>query len=216
MNVVMMGPPGAGKGTQAAVLADRFGFLHLSPGDLLRQAVKDGTELGRKAKACMDAGRLVPDEVIVELIGARIRGCDRGKSVLFDGFPRTIGQAEALGRMLGENGCALDAVVNITLPEDEAVARLTGRRVCRQCGANYHVIYRPPVSAGRCDHCGGPLYQRSDDGEETARSRLEVYRRETEPLVSYYSSRGLLRNVDGRGGTDEVGARLRSALGLEG
>lgn len=215
MNIVMMGPPGAGKGTQAKILAERFGLLHLSPGDLLREAVREGTELGRKAKAYMDAGLLVPDELIVDLIGGRIRDeAGRTRGVILDGFPRTLRQAEALDELLEESGRPLDAVVNITLPVDEAVRRLTGRRVCRGCGANYHLLYKPPRALGVCDLCGGPLYQRTDDTEETARSRLEVYRRQTEPLISHYAGRGLVREVDGRGEVDAVTARLVKALRL--
>ncbi len=214
MNIVMMGPPGAGKGTQAKILAERFDLLHLSPGDLLREAVREGTELGRKAKTFMDAGLLVPDELIVDLIGARIREEETGRArgVILDGFPRTLRQAEALDGLLEESGRSLDAVVNITLPVEEAVRRLTGRRVCRGCGANYHLLYKPPRALGVCDLCGGPLYQRTDDTEETARSRLEVYRRETEPLISYYARRGLVREVDGRGNVDTVTDRLVKAL----
>jgi len=217
VNIVMMGPPGAGKGTQAKLLASRYGFAHLSPGDLLRQAVKDGTELGLKAKDYMDAGLLVPDDLIVELIGRNLQdraGRARG-GVIFDGFPRTLPQAEALDRLLGEMGRPLDVAVNIVLPEDEAVRRLTGRRVCRVCGANYHVQYKPPRGQGVCDQCGGPLYQRSDDTEETARARLDVYRRQTEPLVDYYDGLGLRLDVDGRGEVAEVTERLVRALGLE-
>jgi len=216
LNIVMMGPPGAGKGTQAKILAERFDLLHLSPGDLLREAVREGTELGRKAKTFMDAGLLVPDELIVDLIGARIREEETGRArgVILDGFPRTLRQAEALDGLLEESGRSLDAVVNITLPVEEAVRRLTGRRVCRGCGANYHLLYKPPRALGVCDLCGGPLYQRTDDTEETARSRLEVYRRETEPLISYYARRGLVREVDGRGNVDAVTDRLVKALRL--
>lgn len=212
MNIVLMGPPGAGKGTQAERLADRFGFLHLAPGDLLRQAVKEGTELGAKAKSFMDSGRLVPDDIIIELIGDRIRQARPAKGVLLDGFPRTLPQADALGGMLAEHGQRLDLAVNVVLPEEEAIRRLTGRRVCRQCGANYHLAYKQPVKEGLCDACGGPLYQRSDDSEATARARFEVYRRETEPLVAYYAERKLLRDVEGGGGMDEVTRRLEKLL----
>ncbi len=215
MNIVMMGPPGAGKGTQAKMLADRLGFLHLSPGDLLRQAVKDGKDLGRRAKAYMDSGRLVPDEIIIELIGGRVRDARADRGVIMDGFPRTLRQADALGEMLAGLGRPLDVVVNLVLPEDEAVRRLTGRRVCRRCGANYHLVYKPPGREGVCDLCGGPLYQRSDDSEETARARLEVYRKETAPLIDYYRDKGLIRDVDGRGDVGEVAERLERALGLD-
>jgi len=173
MNVVLMGPPGAGKGTQAKLLADRFGFLHLSPGDLLRQAVKDDTALGRQAKRYMDAGQLVPDDLIIELIENRMKEeAGKGPGVIFDGFPRTLRQADALGDLLEEMRTPLDVAANIVLPEEEAVLRLTGRRVCRQCGANYHLMFKPPAVEGVCDRCGGPLFQRSDDTEETARARV--------------------------------------------
>lgn len=216
MNVVMMGPPGAGKGTQAKMLADRAGFAHLSPGDLLRQAVKEGAEVGQKAKKFMDSGRLVPDDVIIELIGDRVRQAGGSRGIILDGFPRTLRQAEALGELLRELGQPLDAVVNVVVPEEEVIRRLTGRRVCRQCGTNYHLVYKPPVAAGKCDLCGGQLYQRSDDSEATARARLDVYRRETEPLIAYYASRDLVRDVDGRGSVEEVAKRLERTLGLEG
>lgn len=216
MNVVIMGPPGAGKGTQAKRLADRFGFLHLSPGDLLRQAVKDGTELGAKARTYMDSGRLVPDRLIIELIGNRIREAQPDRGVVFDGFPRTLPQADALGVMLADLGQGLDAAVNVVLPDEEAIRRLTGRRVCRKCGANYHLAFKAPAKEGLCDLCGGPLYQRTDDSEATAKARFEVYRRETEPLIGYYGSRKLVQEVDGRGDVDEVSRRLEQALGLPG
>ncbi len=227
LNVVIMGPPGAGKGTQAKRLADEFGFLHLSPGDLLRQAVKEGSGLGRKAKEYMDSGRLVPDDIIIDLIGSRIReeqtraggsaaaqaeGARRG--VILDGFPRTLPQADALGGLLAELGQRLDVVVNVVLPEEEAIRRLTGRRVCRQCGANYHLLFKAPAREGLCDLCGGPLYQRSDDSEATARARFDVYRRETEPLIDYYAKRGLVEDVDGRGEVGDVARRLEKTLGL--
>lgn len=216
MNVVVMGPPGAGKGTQAKLLAERHGLVHLSPGDLLREAVKEGTPLGLEAKAYMDRGSLVPDGLVIELMRARIRESGGARGLLFDGFPRTLAQADALDAMLSESGFALDMVVNVVLPEEEAIRRLTGRRVCRVCGANYHLEYRPPNAPGRCDLCGGELYQRSDDSEETARARFEVYRRQTEPLIAYYAARGLLRDVDGSGGVDEVAERLSRTLGLAG
>ncbi len=214
LNIVMVGPPGAGKGTQAKMLADRHGYLHLSPGDLLRQAVKDGTALGLEAKDYMDSGRLVPDDLIIELISDRMRKAGAVPGMILDGFPRTLRQAEALDEMLRELGQRLDVVVEVDLPEEEAVLRLTGRRVCRQCGANYHLLFKPPQRPDVCDACGGPLYQRSDDSEETARARLQVYGKETEPLISYYSAKGLTRDLDGRGSVQEVAERLERLLGL--
>ena len=213
MNVVMLGPPGAGKGTQAKLLAENSGFRHLSVGDLLRQAVKDGTKLGLEAKRHMETGRLVPDDLIIELIRdslAEPAGSFGG--IIFDGYPRTQRQAEALCDLLEEAGQRLDAVLNIELPEDEVLARLTGRRVCRQCGTNFHLIYKVPVTPDKCDQCGGALYQRGDDTVETAMARLKVYRGDTEPLVGDYHARGTLVSVDGRGGVEEVAQRLRDAL----
>jgi len=214
VNAVVMGPPGAGKGTQVKMLADGYGFLHLSPGALLRQAVKEGSDLGAQAKAYMEDGQLVPDALVIELLRSRLAETEGSRGVVLDGFPRTLGQAEALGEMLAQRRQNLDIVINMELPEAEAIRRLTGRRVCRQCGTNYHLVSKPPASEGRCDLCGGPLYQRSDDSEETARARLAVYRRETEPLIEFYSSRGVLRSISGQGGVADVRARLERALGL--
>lgn len=215
MNLVLMGPPGAGKGTQAKLLAERFGLAHLSPGDLLRQAVKEDTPLGREAKRYMDAGRLVPDDLIIDLIGRRLEElASSGTGIVLDGFPRTLRQAEALSGLLETSGRPLDAVALLVLTEEEILRRLTGRRVCRECGASYHLIYQPPGRDGLCDECGGPLYQRSDDSEATARARLEVYGQETRPLIEWFTERGLLRNVDGQGDVQEVSRRLERTLGL--
>lgn len=215
MNLVLMGPPGAGKGTQAKLLAERFGLAHLSPGDLLRQAVKDDVPLGREAKRYMDAGELVPDDLIIELIERRLEEqVPRDQGVILDGFPRTVRQAEALGRMLDGASRPLDAVALLVLTDEEVLRRLTGRRVCGDCGANYHVIYQPPLVDGVCDRCGAALRQRSDDTETTARARLEVYDQETRPIVDLFARQGLLRKVDGQGGVEEVSRRLQLLLGL--
>jgi adenylate kinase len=216
VNVVIMGPPGAGKGTQAAKLAGRCGLLHLSPGDLLRQAVKEGSELGRLAKTYMDSGRLAPDQLVIDLIGGRVAEVVGGAGVILDGFPRTLPQADALGEMLERLGRPLDMVVNIVLPEEEAIRRLTGRRVCRKCGGNYHLVFQPPRRTDLCDQCDGDLYQRTDDSEETARARFAFYRQETEPLIAYYAARGLLRDVDGQGRIDDVTGRLERVVGSVG
>lgn len=215
MRLVIIGPPGAGKGTQAQYLVETFGLAHVATGDLFRAAISQGTPLGQEAKKYLDAGQLVPDAVTVSMVRERLREPDCQRGFLLDGFPRTVPQAEALQAMLAENGAALDAVLNIDVPEEKLVARLTGRRVCRRCGANYHLVYNPPRVAGVCDRCGGELYQRSDDTEETVRRRLQVYREQTAPLLAYYRQQGLLREVDGDQSVQEVGRAVLRALGRQ-
>jgi adenylate kinase len=212
MRIVLLGPPGAGKGTQAQTLKQKFAIPHISTGDLLRQAVKEGTELGRQARAYMDRGELVPDELVAAMVAKRLHHPDCASGFLLDGFPRSIAQAEALADELIRSGKKLDGVVSIMVPRSELIERLSGRRVCRQCGAMYHERFDPPKRAGVCDKCQGMLYQRSDDNPETVDARLAVYERSTAPLLSYYRDRGLLYEIDGRGTPEEVGQKIIAAL----
>ncbi len=215
MRLILLGPPGAGKGTQAKVLTSGLGAPQISTGDILRQAVSDGTELGQKAKSFMDRGALVPDEVVIGIIEERLRRPDCARGYILDGFPRTLPQAEALSRTLTSIQASLDRVLSIEVPEEELVKRLAGRRVCRVCGYMYHVETNPAKRAGVCDKCGGSLYQRDDDKEETIRHRLRVYREQTEPLVAYYDKMELLARIDGRGTIEEISRRIDQALRRE-
>ena len=216
MRVILLGPPGAGKGTQAQRLTQTLGIPQVSTGDILRAAVAAGTPLGREAKATMDQGALVPDGVVIGIIRERLAAPDCARGYILDGFPRTAAQAEALGETLQALGTPLTAVLSITVEPEELVRRLSGRRTCGSCGAAYHLTTAPPRRAGLCDRCGGALLQREDDREETIRKRLAVYREQTAPLVAYYRGRGLLREVDGRGDIDDVFARVCRLLGAEG
>lgn len=211
MRVVLLGPPGAGKGTQARQLAARWGVPQIATGDMLREALAQGTRLGLEAKRYMDAGDLVPDAVIIGLIAERLAEPDARKGFVLDGFPRTVAQAEALDRLLTEHGLGLDRVVRVRIADDEIVTRLAGRRVCRQCGRTYHVVFSPAESPDRCDGCGGALYQRPDDAESKVRHRLVVYGRDTAPLIDYYERRGLLESIAGAGPVDAVFTRLLEA-----
>ncbi|RUM33139.1 MAG: adenylate kinase [Archaeoglobus sp.] len=204
MNLILLGPPGSGKGTQAKLIVEKYGIPQISTGDMLRDAVAQGTELGKEAKKYMDAGQLVPDEVVIGIVKERLQQPDCEKGFILDGFPRTIPQAEALDKMLEELGKNIDAVINIQVPEEEVVKRIVNRRSCRNCGAVYHLIYNPPKEDNKCDKCGGELYQRDDDKEETVRQRYKVYKEQTEPLVEYYEKKGILYNVDGTKNIDEV------------
>jgi len=215
MRLILLGPPGAGKGTQAEFLVERYGLAHVSPGNILREAVRAGTPLGAKAKGYMDQGLLVPDQIIIDLIRERLTAPDAQNGFLLDGFPRTIPQADALQAMLAEAGASLDAVVSLEVPEEELVRRSAGRRVCPACGATYNIYFAAPKTEGKCDHCGTALVQRDDDREATVRRRLEVYKAQTEPLVEYYRERGLLRTVDGLGTVDEVSSRIAKVLTSE-
>lgn len=212
MRVVLLGPPGSGKGTQAARLGEHWGVPHISTGDAFRQAVAEGTPLGRLAQEYMQRGELVPDQVVNGVVAARLDREDCAGGFVLDGYPRTVAQAEALAGMLRERGLALDAVVDLVVSEEELVSRAAGRRVCSRCGANYHVRFRPPREPGRCDLCGGGLVQREDDRPETVTRRLAVYRQQTEPLVDFYRRQALLVPVNGTGGVEEVTAAILRAV----
>jgi adenylate kinase len=212
MNLILLGPPGAGKGTQASSMVKDYGVPQISTGDALRAAVKAGTDQGKRAKKFMDAGELVPDEVVIGIVGERIKEPDCADGFLLDGFPRTTSQADALAEMLTKAGRAIDHVVCIQVEKEEVVERLSGRRSCRACGYPHHVRFNPPEKDGICDKCGGELYQRDDDREEAIRQRLETYESQTQPLIDYYRERNLLRPVDGRGDVGIIYGRIRSAL----
>ncbi len=197
MKLILLGPPGAGKGTQAKMLMDRFGIPQISTGDILRAAVKEGTPMGVKAKSFMDAGGLVPDEVVVGIVRERLQKADCAEGFILDGFPRTVPQADALKESLVELGKDLDAVISLEVDAEALVERLTGRRTCRDCGRGFHVKFDPPSADGKCDACNGELLQRDDDQEATIRRRLDVYSEQTSPLVSYYRDAGLLSKIDG-------------------
>ncbi len=214
INVIFLGPPGGGKGTQAQLLVKEFGIPQISTGDMLRDAVKRGTELGKLAKKYMDEGKLVPDEVVIGIIKERLSQDDTKKGFILDGFPRTVPQAEALDRLLEEMGRGLTAVVLIDVPKEELLRRLTGRRTCSKCGKMYHIEFSPPKKEGVCDECGGELYQRDDDKEETILKRLEVYESQTLPLVDYYEKKGILKRVDGVGKIEEIYLKVKEAIGV--
>lgn len=197
MKLILLGPPGAGKGTQAKMLTERFGIPQISTGDILRAAVKDGTPMGVKAKSFMDAGGLVPDAVVIGIVQERLQQQDCSKGFILDGFPRTTGQAEALKETLAQLQKDLDRVVSLDVDVEALVVRLTGRRTCKECGRGYHVQFDAPQKDGVCDSCGGVLVQRDDDQEATIRHRLDVYAQQTSPLISYYQNEGLLASVDG-------------------
>lgn len=211
--VVLLGPPGAGKGTQAKLLQEKLAVCQISTGDILRQAVAEQTPLGKEAAQYINRGALVPDEVIVNLVADRLKEKDCANGFILDGFPRTIPQAESLDAILGQNGINLNRVLLVQVPQRVIVERLAGRRTCRSCGALAHVDLNPPKRDGVCDRCGGELYQRDDDREETIANRLKVYENQTAPLVNYYRGQGLLREIDGVGGIDEIRARISKALG---
>ncbi len=212
MKLILLGPPGAGKGTQAKMLTEKFSIPQISTGDILRAAVKEGTPMGRKAKAFMDAGGLVPDAVVVGIVRERLQEDDCRSGFILDGFPRTVAQADALQASLQEMDKELDRVVSLAVDAEALVERLTGRRTCRQCGRGYHVKFDPPQQAGICDACGGALFQRDDDQEETIRKRLQVYADQTAPLISYYRQAGVLMELDGMLPIPQVQQEMLSRL----
>ncbi|MDJ0610260.1 MAG: adenylate kinase [Kiloniellales bacterium] len=213
MNIVLFGPPGAGKGTQAKRIETRYSLIQLSTGDMLRAAVAADSALGREAKAIMEAGQLVPDELMIKMIGERIDQPDCAKGFILDGFPRTLEQARALDRLLEEKGLKLDRVVEMKADEDELVHRIAGRFTCASCGAGYHDSFQKPAKEGVCDACGGTKFtRRADDNEETVRKRLVAYRAQTEPILPYYADQGILAQIDGMAEIDEVTRQIEAIL----
>ncbi|MED3763487.1 adenylate kinase [Ureibacillus terrenus] len=212
MNIVLMGLPGAGKGTQAEKIVNKYQIPHISTGDMFRAAISQGTELGLKAKSYMDQGALVPDEVTIGIVRERLAQEDCEKGFLLDGFPRTVPQAEALDNILEELGKKIDHVINIQVEKDELIARLSGRRICKTCGATYHVIFNPPKVEGKCDKDGGELYTRADDNPETVANRLEVNMKQAQPLLDFYESKGLLTNINGQQEIEKVFADIDALL----
>lgn len=204
MNIILMGLPGAGKGTQASEIVKKFPIPHISTGDMFRKAIKDETDLGKEAKSYMDRGELVPDEVTVGIVKERISEDDAKKGFLLDGFPRTIDQAESLSQIMSELDREIDAVINIEVPEEELMNRLTGRRICEKCGTTYHLVFNPPKVDGICDIDDGKLYQREDDNPETVSNRLSVNVKQSKPILEYYNNKGVLKNIDGSKDIDEV------------
>jgi adenylate kinase len=204
MNIILMGLPGAGKGTQAEKIVAEFGIPHISTGDMFRAAIKEETEMGKQAKSYMDQGLLVPDEVVIGIVKERLGKADCEKGFMLDGFPRTMAQAEALSATLAEMERNIDHVINIDVDRSILLERLTGRRICRSCGATYHVVFNPPSQEGICDKCGGELYQRDDDNEATVATRLDVNIEQSAPILNYYKEKGLLRNINGQQDIDKV------------
>jgi adenylate kinase len=212
MRLILLGPPGAGKGTQAANIVDKYNLPHISTGDIFRANIKQGTELGKRAKEYMDKGQLVPDSLVVELVEDRLSKDDTQVGFMLDGFPRTIFQAEALDEVLQNMGTSIDHVINIVVDPAVLVERAVGRRICKDCGATYHIKFNPSKEEGVCDKCSGPLYQRSDDNEETVSNRISVYTNETAPLVEYYEKSGKIRTIDGLQDIDKVFGDIEKVL----
>ena len=215
MYIILLGAPGAGKGTQAARVAEELRLTHIASGDMFREALEQGTELAMQAKSSMDKGMLVPDDITVRMVLERISASDCENGVVFDGFPRNLTQAEALDKALAEQSKTIDKVVYIKVSDEELLGRLSGRWICRRCQTPYHAINSPPKVEGKCDQCGGELYQRSDDTNETVRERLRVYFAETAPLIDYYAQSGKLLEVDGEGSVDEVEERILMSIRRE-
>lgn len=215
IRTILLGPPGAGKGTQAARIIEKYHIPHISTGDIFRENIKQGTELGKKAQEYMSRGELVPDDLVIEIACDRLLKDDCKEGFILDGFPRTVYQAEKLDEFLSENGQKLDCVINLEVGEDILMKRLTGRRVCKKCGASFHVVNMPPKVDGICDVCGAELIQRADDNEETARNRIDVYNAQTKPLVDYYKKAGVIADIDGAQGLEPTFAAIVAALEKE-
>ena len=213
MKIVMLGGPGAGKGTQAKVISEKYAIPHISTGDIFRANIKEGTELGIKAKSYMDQGLLVPDELVVDLVADRLTWEDAKEGFVLDGFPRTIPQAEALTAALSDMGTQLDYAIDIEVPDQNIIDRMGGRRACVACGATYHIVNIPPKTEGKCDKCESDLILRDDDKPETVKKRLDVYHEQTQPLIDYYKAQNLLKEVDGTVAMDEVFAAIAAILG---
>lgn len=213
MKIIMLGAPGAGKGTQAIMISEKYGIPHISTGDIFRANIKNGTELGKKAREYMDQGLLVPDELTCDLVVDRISRDDCSKGYILDGFPRTIPQAQALDRALDNMKTSLDYAIDVDVPDENIVNRMSGRRACPGCGATYHVVFRAPQKEGICDECGEKLITRSDDLPETVQKRLTVYHDQTQPLIDYYEKKGILKTVDGTKHVEEVFSDITSILG---
>lgn len=213
MRLVLLGPPGAGKGTQAAGIVDRYHIPHISTGDIFRKNIKEGTELGVKAKEYMDKGLLVPDELVVAIVEDRLKASDCKDGFLLDGFPRTVKQAQALDDVLAKMDIALNKVINVSVDKDVLVGRAVGRRICKDCGATYHIEFNPPAKQDICDKCGGTLYQRADDNEATVSKRIEVYLNETQPLIDYYKGKDILVTINGQQEINKVFEDIVAALG---
>jgi adenylate kinase len=212
MKIIMLGAPGAGKGTQAKMLADKYGIPHISTGDIFRANIKNNTELGKKAKGYMDAGQLVPDELVVDLVVDRIKNKDCMKGFILDGFPRTIPQAEALDYALNNQNERIEYAINVDVPDENIINRMSGRRACVGCGATYHIVFNPTKKEGICDKCGSALILRDDDKPETVKKRLEVYHQQTQPLIDHYEKKGVLLTVDGTKDINDVFADITKAL----
>ena len=213
LRTILLGPPGAGKGTQAVKIVEKYGVPHISTGDIFRENIKKGTELGKKAQEYMNRGELVPDDLVIEIATTRLLEDDCKNGFILDGFPRTVYQAEKLDEFLAAHGSKIDKVLDIAVEKEELITRLTGRRVCKACGASYHVVNIPPKTEGICDACGGELVQRADDNIETVTNRIDVYEAQTKPLVDYYEKAGNIAHIDGATGLDNVFADIVKALG---
>ncbi|WP_069650756.1 adenylate kinase [Caloranaerobacter ferrireducens] len=213
MRLILLGPPGAGKGTQASGIVKKYNIPHISTGDIFRKNIKEGTELGKKAKEYMDKGLLVPDDIVVAIVKDRLTESDCKDGFLLDGFPRTVAQADALEAELKNLNMQLDKVINIEVDKEALIERAVGRRICKECGATFHIKFNPPKQEGICDVCGGQLYQRKDDTVETVTKRIEVYLEQTKPLIDYYKDKGILANIDGMQSIDKVFEDIVKALG---